>query len=69
MAGIKKVDKPISAMEATKKAFMATTLNQHQYKGGITVIDQTLMPEIKFPAIPDVNSKIPIAIENVIEHS
>ena len=56
-------------MEATKKAFMATTLNQHQYKGNITVIDQTLMPEIKFPAIPEVNSKIPIAIENVIEHS
>jgi hypothetical protein len=51
-------------MEATKLAYNATTLNAHQYKGGITEIDQSKM-DIKFPSIPPVNEMLPIAIPKI----
>ncbi len=41
VAGIKREVKQIGAMEATRYAFNATSINAHQYKGGITVIDQS----------------------------
>lgn len=41
-AGIKREHRYISAMEATKYAFTATSLNAHQYKGDIQVIDQSV---------------------------
>jgi hypothetical protein len=65
MVGIKKDNKPINAMEATRKAFNATSLYSHQYVGTITTIDQTKMSDVKFPDIPSVNSKLPIAVMDV----
>ncbi len=41
VAGIKREMKQISAMEATRYAFNATSINAHQYKGGITIINQS----------------------------
>lgn len=39
--GIKREHRQISAMEATKYAFSATSINSHQYRGHIEVIDQS----------------------------
>jgi hypothetical protein len=65
MAGIKKDDKTIGIMEASRKAFQATSLYAHQYVGTITTIDQTKMSDVKFPDIPSVNSKLPIAVTDI----
>jgi hypothetical protein len=62
LAGITKVDKPISIMEATKRAFGSTSIYAHQYKGPIVEQDQSKM-DIKFPEIPEVNKELPLALE------
>jgi hypothetical protein len=42
VAGIKREYKYLNVMEATNYAFRATSINAHQYKGDIQVIDQSV---------------------------
>lgn len=42
VAGIKREKKDFSIMEATKYAFSATSINAHQYKGNMELIDQSV---------------------------